>query len=312
VPLLTVRAALLLLIAAVVGTLAGLLAMDREERVMGALDGKVAVITGSTSGIGARTAELFVEEGAKVVIAGRRQAEGESLAKQLGSRAVFVRTDVTREADVKALIEQALAKLGRVDCLFNNAGNPGRIAGIAEIDMEHFDRVIATHLRGVVLGMKFVAPAMIRQGSGSIINAGSIAGLRSGYSAHSYSAAKAAVIHVTRCVAAELGERGIRVNSISPGIIVTGIFGKAGGLPDDVAERTAEGLKERFATVQPIPRAGLPDDVARAALYLASDASSFVTGQDIAVDGGIVIGNRWSALLKTRASMAEVLKAQAP
>jgi NAD(P)-dependent dehydrogenase (short-subunit alcohol dehydrogenase family) len=150
--------------------------------------------------------------------------------------------------------------------------------------MEHFDRVIATHLRGVVLGMKFVAPAMIREGSGSIINAGSIAGLRSGYSAHSYSAAKAAVIHVTRCVAAELGERGIRVNSISPGIIVTGIFAKA---------------------------AGLPDDVARTALYLASDASSFVTGQDIAVDGGIVIGGRWSGLLKTRASMAEVLKPQA-
>src|SRR5919109_2457086 len=159
---------------------------------MGVLDGKVAVITGGTSGIGARTAELFVEEGAKVVIAGRRQAEGEALAKQLGVAALFVRTDVTKDADVKALIEQALAKFGRIDCLFNNAGNPGRIAGIADIDMEHFDTVIATHVRGVVLGMKYAAPAMIRQGSGSIINTGSIAGLRTGYSAHSYSAAKAA------------------------------------------------------------------------------------------------------------------------
>jgi NAD(P)-dependent dehydrogenase (short-subunit alcohol dehydrogenase family) len=275
---------------------------------MGALDGKVAVITGSTSGIGARTAELFVEEGAKVVIAGRRQAEGEGLAKQLGSAAVFLRTDVTRETDIKALIEQALVKWGRIDCLFNNAGNPGRIAGIAEIDMEHFDRVIATHLRGVVLGMKFVAPAMIRQGSGSIINTGSIAGLRTGYSAHSYSAAKAAVIHITRCVAAELGETGIRVNSISPGAIVTGIFAKGAGMPDAAADRTAEGLTALFAGMQPISRAGLPDDVAHAALYLASDASSFVNGQDIAVDGGIVIGGRWSALLKTRASMAEELK----
>jgi len=171
--------------------------------------------------------------------------------------------------------------------------------------MEHFDRVVATHLRGVVLGMKFVAPVMIRQGSGSIINTGSIAGLRTGYSAHSYSAAKAAVIHVTRCVAAELGERGIRVNSISPGIIATGIFGKAAGMPDADAER----LKARLSTVQPISRAGLPDDVARAALYLAGDASSFVNGQDIVVDGGIVIGNRWSALLNTRAGMAEALKA---
>jgi len=272
---------------------------------MGALDGKVAVITGSTSGIGARTAELFVEEGAQVVIAGRRQADGESLANQLGPAAVFQRTDVTDEADIAALIEQALGKFGRIDCLFNNAGNPGRIAGIAEIDMEHFDRVVATHLRGVVLGMKFVAPVMIRQGSGSIINTGSIAGLRTGHSAHSYSAAKAAVIHVTRCVAAELGERGIRVNSISPGIIATGIFGKAAGMPDADAER----LKARLSTVQPISRAGLPDDVARAALYLAGDASSFVNGQDIVVDGGIVIGNRWSALLNTRAGMAEALKA---
>ena len=278
---------------------------------MGALDGKVAIITGATSGIGARTAELFVEEGAKVVIAGRRQAEGEVLARKLGPAASFVRTDVTKEADIKAMIEQTLARFGRLDCLFNNAGNPGRIAGIADLDMEHFDTVIATHLRGVVLGMKYAAPAMVRQGAGSIINTGSIAGLRTGYSAHSYSAAKAAVIHVTRCVAAELGEKGIRVNSISPGAIVTGIFAKGAGLPDAVADRTAETLKARFAGIQPIPRAGLPDDIARAALYLASDAGSFVNGQDLVVDGGIVIGGRWSALLKTRAGLAEELKAQA-
>lgn len=184
---------------------------------MGALDGKVAIITGGTSGIGARTAELFVAEGAKVVVAGRRQTQGESLAKALGSAAIFVRTDVTKEGDIKALIEQTLAKFGRLNCLFNNAGNPGRLTSITDLDVDHLDTVIATHLRAVVLGMKYAAPAMIRQGSGSIINTGSIAGLRAGCSAHSYSAAKAAVIHVTRCVAAELGEKGIRVNSISPG-----------------------------------------------------------------------------------------------
>jgi NAD(P)-dependent dehydrogenase (short-subunit alcohol dehydrogenase family) len=278
---------------------------------MGALDDKVAIITGGTSGIGARTAELFVEEGAKVVIAGRRQAEGEGLAKKLGAASSFMRTDVTKEADIKALIEHALAKFGRIDCLFNNAGNPGRLAPIADLDMAHFDTIIATHLRSVVLGMKYAAPTMIRQGSGSIINTGSIAGLRAGYSAHSYSAAKAAVIHVTRCVAAELGEKGIRVNSISPGAIVTGIFAKMAGLPDAVADRTADGLKERFATFQPLPRAGLTDDIAQAALYLASDAGSFVNGQDLVVDGGVVAGSRWSQLLKTRAGMAEEMKARA-
>jgi NAD(P)-dependent dehydrogenase (short-subunit alcohol dehydrogenase family) len=135
---------------------------------MGALNSKVAIITGGTSGIGARTVELFVAESAQVVVAGRRKAEGESLTSALGPAAIFVRTDVTKESDVKALIEQTLAKFGRLDCLFNNAGNPGRPTPIDDLDMDHFDTVVATHLRGVVLGMKYAAPAMIGQGFGSI------------------------------------------------------------------------------------------------------------------------------------------------
>jgi NAD(P)-dependent dehydrogenase (short-subunit alcohol dehydrogenase family) len=170
--------------------------------------------------------------------------------------------------------------------------------------------VTRTQVQPVSLGMKYAAPAMIRQGSGSIINTGSIAGLYAGCSAHSYSAAKAAVIHVTRCVAAELGEKGIRVNSISPGAIVTGIFAKSAGVADTVADRITNGLKERFAAAQPLPRAGLSEDVAQAALFLASDAGSFVCGQDLAVDGGVIGGSRWSQLLKARAGMAEELKAQ--
>jgi NAD(P)-dependent dehydrogenase (short-subunit alcohol dehydrogenase family) len=277
---------------------------------MGVLDGKVAVITGGTSGIGARTVELFVAEGARVVIAGRRREEGEALARRFGPAASFIRTDVAREPEVKAMIDHALARCGRLDCLFNNAGNPSRLTGIADLDIEYFDATISVHLRGVVLGMKHAAPVMLRQRSGSIINTGSIAGLRAGVSAHPYSAAKAAVIHLTRCVAAELGEKGIRVNSISPGAIATGIFGKGAGLPEEKADRTIEGLKARFTAAQPIPRAGVADDVARAALFLASDAAGFVNGHDLVVDGGAISG-QWSRMLAWRESLAKELQSAA-
>lgn len=278
---------------------------------MSVLEGKVAVIAGGTSGIGARTAELFVAAGAKVVVAGRRREEGEALTKQLGPAAGFIKTDVAVDADVKAMIEHALQRFGRIDCLFNNAGNPGRADGIADTDMAHFDAIINTHVRGVVLGMKYVAPVMVRQGSGSIINTGSVGGLRAGASPHMYSMAKAAVIHLTRCVAVELAEKSIRVNTISPGAIVTGIFGKGAGIADSNADRAAEGLKKRFAGAQPIPRPGLPDDIAHAAVYLASDASSFVTGHDLVVDGGNILGRQWSAMLAQRKQMQEALRADA-
>jgi NAD(P)-dependent dehydrogenase (short-subunit alcohol dehydrogenase family) len=262
---------------------------------MGKLDGKVAVITGATSGIGLRTAELFVAEGARIVIAGRRRSEGEAIAARLGSACRFRQTDVTDEAQIKALIDEALAAHGRVDCLFNNAGGPAPTGGIADIPAAGFDAAITLLLRSVVLGMKHAAPIMRRQGAGSIINNGSIAGTRAGFSSSIvYGAAKAAVIHLTRCVAMELGESSIRVNSISPGAIVTGIFGKALGLSVEAAERTANLAEARFAKIQPIPRAGLTDDIARAALFLASDDSTFVNGHDLVVDGGIIGGRNWS------------------
>ena len=278
---------------------------------MGVLEGKVAIVTGGTSGIGARTVERFVEEGAKVVIAGRRREEGEALAKQLGRPASFIRTDVAQEGEVKAMVEHALAKFGRLDCLFNNAGNPGRMTGIAEVEMEHYDAIMNTHVRGVVLGMKHAALAMTRQGSGSIINTGSIGGLRAGTSPHIYATAKAAVIHLTRCVASELAEKGIRVNSISPGAIVTGIFGKGAGVADTESDRSAAALKDAFARAQPLPRAGLPDDIAQAAVFLASDASGFITGHDLVVDGGNILGRPWSPSLAQRQEMQKLLRAQA-
>jgi NAD(P)-dependent dehydrogenase (short-subunit alcohol dehydrogenase family) len=262
---------------------------------MGRLDGKVAVITGATSGIGLRTAEVFVAEGARIVIAGRRAPEGEALAKRLGANCIFRQTDVTVEAQMQALIGQAVEKFGRIDCLFNNAGGPAQIGGIEGLDVARFDAGMATLLRSVMLGMKHAAPHMKKQGSGSIINNGSIAGQRTGYSSSMvYSAAKAAVIHLTKCVAMELGESGIRVNSISPGLIATGILGKALGLSMEAAEKTPEVMRELTRTAQPIPRAGLPEDIAHAAVFLASDESSFVNGHDLVVDGAIIGGRNWS------------------
>ena len=276
---------------------------------MGRLDGKVAIITGATSGIGLRTAEIFVAEGARAVIAGRRQGEGEALAKRLGANCVFRRTDVTDEAQVKALIDAAIERFGRLDCLFNNAGGPAPTGGIEDIPAAGFDAAIALLLRSVVFGMKHAAPVMRRQGGGSIINNGSIAGTRAGYSSSIiYGAAKAAAVHLTRCVAMELGESNIRVNSISPGAIVTGIFGKALGLSVEAAERAAPIAEQRFAKNQPIPRAGLPDDIARAAVFLASDDSSFVNGHDLVVDGGVIGGRNWTQQQDGLKALREELK----
>jgi NAD(P)-dependent dehydrogenase (short-subunit alcohol dehydrogenase family) len=262
---------------------------------MGRLDGKVAVITGATSGIGWRTAEIFVAEGARVVAAGRRASEGEALAAKLGANCIFRQTDVTQEDQMQTLIGQAVETFGRIDCLFNNAGGPAQTGGIEGLDVAQFDAAMATLLRSVMLGMKHAAPHMRRQGSGSIINNGSIAGHLAGYSSSLvYGAAKAAVIHFTKCVAMELGEAGVRVNSISPGAIATGILAKAMGLSAQVADNKAEMLRGVFKSAQPIPRAGVPDDIAHAAAFLASDESSFINGADLVIDGGVIGGRNWS------------------
>ncbi len=264
---------------------------------MGRLDGKVAIVTGGTSGIGQRTAERFIEEGAKVVIAGRREAEGAAIAEALGPDGRYVRTDVAVEADVKAMIDYAVETFGRLDVLFNNAGGPAPVGGIETIPVDGYERALSVLLGGVMLGMKHEAPVMKAQGAGSIINNGSIAGHHAGWSSSLiYSAAKAAVIHLSRCVAMELGESGVRVNSISPGLIATGILPKALGLPVAEAEKAIDTVRGAFATMQPIRRAGLPDDIADAAVYFASDESGFVNGVDLIVDGGIIGGRHWSAL----------------
>ena len=262
---------------------------------MARLQEKVCIVTGATSGIGLQTAKVFVQEGASVVIAGRRAALGKQIANEFGAACDFRQTDVTEEAQVEALIDFTVGKYGRVDCLFNNAGGPAPVGGIETIPADGFDAAVAVLFRSVMLGMKHVAPVMLRQGSGSIINNGSVAAHRAGLSSSMiYSAAKAAVVHLTRCVAMQLGESSVRVNSISPGGVATGIFGKSDGLSEEQAEQTAEIVKGALARMQPVPRAGLTDDIALAAVFLASDESSFVNGHDLVVDGGLIGGQRWS------------------
>jgi len=258
------------------------------------LKGKVALITGGASGIGLATVRLFVEEGAAVMVADLDDERGRRLAGELGSRGGYVHTDVSREADIKAAVDEACKRFGQLDCIFNNAGYAGVGGKIEDVSSEGFDATIGVLLRGVFLGMKHAAPVMKRQGSGSIISTASVAGLRTGLGPHIYSAAKAAVIHLTHSVAMELGESGVRVNCICPGGIATPIFGKSLGLSPEKAEEIIPLMKGVLENLQPIKRPGLPEDIARAALWLASDESSFVNGHALVVDGGVIGGRPWS------------------
>jgi NAD(P)-dependent dehydrogenase (short-subunit alcohol dehydrogenase family) len=279
---------------------------------MGVLDGKVAIITGATSGIGEKIAEVFVAEGAKAVLAGRRTAEGTALEQRLGAKASFIRTDVSQEADVHAMVEHTVQRFGRVDVLVNNAGMTAQVVGITEVDMAHFDQVMGVNIRGVVLCMKYAARVMVPQGRGSIVNVSSLAGTRGGFTGHPYGASKGALLAVTRSVATELGEKGIRVNAISPGGIVTGIFAKNAGVEGAKADRVAAAVREVFATLQPIPRAGETEDVARAAVFLASDAAGFINGHDLVIDGGLSMAAvGWSEGLALRSELGRRIHAAA-
>ena len=199
-------------------------------------------------------------------------------------------------AQAGSLITGTAEKYGKLDCLFNNAGGPAPVGSIETVDFDQAMSAVTLLFGGVLLGIKHAAPIMKKQGFGSIINNGSIAGHLAGYSTSMvYSSAKAAVLQLTRSAAMELGESNVRVNSISPGAIATGIFGKALGLKGQAAEDTAKVAGEVLSKAQPIRRAGLPDDIAKAALFLASDDSTFVNAADILVDGGMIGGRHWSA-----------------
>jgi len=253
------------------------------------LDGRVAIITGGASGIGAATTRLFVENGARVVIGDLQQDLGEALAKELSPNAVFQKTNVANEEDVKAMAARAESAFGRLDSIFNNAGFGGALGGIAETPVEEWDLTFHVLVRGVFLGMKHAAPLIRRQGGGSIVSTASVAGLHAGYSPHAYAAAKAAVVQLTKSVALEMAEDGIRVNCICPGFIATPLALNTVGKPQSAIDARKPGMEK----MQAIQRPGEPRDIAEMALFLASDRSTFVTGQAFVVDGGFHAGRPW-------------------
>lgn len=257
---------------------------------MGRLDGKVAVITGAASGIGRGTVDLFVKEGAKVIAADIQDDKGARLEEQHGKALRYIRCDVTQEADIEAAAKLAVSAFGRLDCFYSNAGTATMGETALGMTAEAFDAVMHLHLRAAMFSIKHAAPIMQRQGGGSIISTASIAGLQNGYGPYLYSVAKAAIIHMTKLAAAELGPLNIRVNCICPGFIATPIFARAVGMATQVADQTVEGIAAVAKMAQPIPKAGTPEDIAEAALFLASDGSKFVNGIALTVDGGITVG----------------------
>jgi len=260
---------------------------------MGRLDGKVALITGASSGIGRASARHFVEEGAQVVLADIQDDAGHKLAAELGERAAYVHADVASESDVRGMIDFAVERHGQLDCLFNNAGFGGEGAAIHELDTgELFHRTVDVLFKGVVLGMKYAAPVLREQRAGCILSTASVAGVTAGYGGHIYTAMKAAVINLTKAVAVELGPFGVRVNAICPGGITTPIFfGGGEALEPGQEEGALQQLRTVLGRAQPIPRAGEPLDIAHMAAFLASDEAAFVSGQAIVVDGALLAGS---------------------
>lgn len=249
----------------------------------GRLDGKTAVITGGASGIGRATVLRFLDEGAKVLFADMNQANADEtigLAKAAGTgdRIAFARVDVSQEDQVKGMVDEAVKRFGTVDILFNNAGVGGAFGPLDEVSVEDWDYTFDVLVRGVFLGMKHAVPVMKAKGGGSIINTASIAGIGGGAGSNCYSAAKAAVNNLTKASAADLARFRIRVNAIAPGVIITPLV-LAGG---------TKGLDERIDRAQPWPDRGRPDDIAGAALYLASDDAVFVSGHTLVVDGAML------------------------
>lgn len=258
---------------------------DRRERGVGRIEGKVALITGAASGIGEATAELFAREGARVLLADVQDELGQQVLERIreaGGTAEYVHCDVSVAEDVGGMVRAAVDTYGRLDILYNNAGL-ARGGTITEISEDDWDLVIDVDLKSVYLGCKYAIPEMRKAGGGSIISTASIAGLRGSPRLNAYSAAKAAVVNLTRTIAGEVGSAGIRVNCICPGIIVTPIWRQVGVMADDQQEQMWRMMGQRVL----LQRVGMPEDVAKGALFLASDDASYVTGHALVIDGGL-------------------------
>ncbi len=251
------------------------------------LENKIAIITGATTGIGRATSVLFCSEGAKVVVVGRREEEGREtirLAEKAGGKAIFIKTDVSHSAQVEEMVTKTIGTFGKIDILFNNAGinpEPGR-KPLIECPEKTWDRVMEVNLKGVYLTSKYVIPHLIKNKGGSIINMGSCYGHVGVRNRCVYSASKGGVITLTKSMAVDYAQYNIRVNCISPAIIETDI---AKNILDE-ARRNPEVWKEIITNKIPMNKPGKPEEVAYAALFLASDESSFITGTTLKVDGG--------------------------
>ena len=264
---------------------------------MGQLDGKVALITGGASGIGAATVRLFAAEGAKVMIADLQEDVAAKLAVELGANVDYRRCNVAIEADVAGAINDTAKRFGRLDVLYNNAGFGGAMGPFKDTTVDEYDLTMNVLLKSVFLGIKHASPIMMEQRSGSIISTASVCGLIPGIGTHIYTVAKAGVVMMTKTAALELAEHDVRVNCICPGYIATPLL--VGAPLGDDADRTAQRLdraRDRNRESQPLHRVGEPEDIARAALFLASDASSWVTGTAQVVDGGVTLGRPWRKL----------------
>ena len=253
------------------------------EVALGKLEGKVAVITGAASGIGRATAQLFAREGAKVVLADWSEMQGQEVAAAIagdGGAAVFVRVDVSSAEDVQRMVRTAVDTYGRLDVLFNNAGVEGEQAPTADCTLENWDRVININLKGVFLGMKYAIPQMLKNGSGSIINNASVAGIVGFAGVPAYCASKGAVIQLTKAAALEYAQQGIRLNVICPGVISTPMVERFIHENDEA--------RKALEAAEPVGRFGTAEEVASLALYLAGDESAFCTGAPFIIDGGFV------------------------
>lgn len=255
--------------------------------------GKCVVVTGAASGIGRTTALLFAREGATVFAADLNLTGAEAVARE-GENIVPVACDVCDVAQIKALMDHAAGTCGGIDVLFNNAGAGGARAPIDEIEPDDWDSTFHLLSRSVAMGIRYAAPHMKHRKGASVINTSSIAAVGPGYSPTAYAVAKAAVLHLTKCAATDLAQYGIRVNAVQPGFINTNIFTASMEMPEQLVDQAKAMIKQMSSQAQPVGRPGMPDDIANAVAFLASDAAGFMTGASLIVDGGITVGPRHS------------------